>query len=386
VNTDATDALLRMTLAGGPSKPLRKLLSNYGNADAVLAADRTQWQAAGCTPAQCQALAAPNPRKLSIAEQWLQRSNHHLLAYTDTDYPTLLRAAPNPPLALFVDGDIACLWQPAIAIVGSRAPTAGGADNAAAFAVALAHAGLSIVSGLASGIDAAAHRAVLENGGRTVAFIGNGPDISYPAHNRSLQARIAETGTVVSEYPPGTQPRPGFFPARNRLIAALSLGTLVIEAAERSGALITARLAAEAGREVFAVPGSIHNPMARGCHRLIREGATLVTQPEDVLQGISDLSGNLSRGLQPTPVSTLPNPPKITDNVTRKPREIDSEPTMVLSDPDSQRLWNALSFDPIDMDTLVERSGLNAACLSSLLLMLELEGRISNVHGRYARR
>jgi len=386
VNTDATDALLRMTLAGGPSKPLRKLLSNYGNADAVLAADRMQWQAAGCTPAQCQALAAPNPRKLSIAEQWLQRSNHHLLAYTDTDYPTLLRAAPNPPLALFVDGDIGCLWQPAIAIVGSRAPTAGGADNAAAFAVALAQAGLSIVSGLASGIDAAAHRAVLESGGRTVAFIGNGPDISYPAHNRLLQARIAETGAVVSEYPPGTRPRPGFFPARNRLIAALSLGTLVIEAAERSGALITARLAAEAGREVFAVPGSIHNPMARGCHRLIREGATLVTQAKEVLQGISDLSGNLSRGLQPTPASTLPNPLKITDNVTQKPPEIDSEPTMVLSDPDSQRLWNALSFDPIDMDTLVERSGLNAACLSSLLLMLELEGHISNIHGRYARR
>jgi len=377
---NASTDLLRITLAGGPSKPLRKLLSLYGSADQVLAAGVESWQHASCTPAQCQALATPNTRKLAIAEKWLQQAHHHVVAYTDTHYPHLLRTAPNPPLALFVDGDIACLWEPAIAIVGSRAPSAGGRDNAALFAAALAQAGLTIASGLASGIDAAAHRAVLDSNGRTYALIGNGPDITYPAHHQHLQAQVAEKGAVVSEYPPGTKPRPGFFPARNRLIAALTLGTLVIEAAERSGALITARLAAEAGREVFAVPGSIHNPMARGCHRLIRDGATLVTQAEDVLEGISALSGNLARSLHaPTSDSTVPSE----DN--NKHANIQAD-TLISSDADTQRLWQALSFDPIDMDTLVERSRLDAARLSSLLLMLELEGHVSTTHGRYARR
>jgi len=381
----ATTSLLRMTLAGGPSKPLRKLLCAFGSAEQALAAGSEQWQQAGCTPAQCQALALPNSRKLTLAENWLKQAHHHLIAYTDSDYPALLRAAPNPPLALFVDGDIGCLWQPAMAIVGSRAPSSGGRDNAAAFAAALASAGLAIVSGLASGIDAAAHRAVLDNGGCTYALIGNGPDITYPAHHQQLQAQVAEKGAVVSEYPPGTKPRPGFFPARNRLIAALTLGTLVIEAAERSGALITARLAAEAGREVFAIPGSIHNPMARGCHRLIRDGATLVTEPEEVLQGISGLAGHLARGLQ-TPVLAINNAESSTEKHTKNKTEVSTEESIIFSDPDSQRLWQALSFDPIDMDTLVQRSQLDAARLSSLLLMLELEGRVSSIHGRYSRR
>jgi len=385
VNVDAAHALLRMSLAGGPSKPLRKLLSAYHGADQVLAAGMEAWQTAGCSSAQCQALAAPNSRKLNIAENWLQQANHHVLGYTDTDYPSLLRTAPNPPLALFVAGDITCLWQPAIAIVGSRAPTSSGRDNAAAFAAALAQAGLTIASGLASGIDAAAHRAVLENNGCTYALIGSGPDITYPAHHQHLQAQVAENGAVVSEYPPGTKPRPGFFPARNRLIAALTLGTLVIEAAERSGALITARLAAEAGREVFAVPGSIHNPMARGCHRLIRDGATLVTQAQEVLEGISALAGNLAHGLQ-TPVLASPENSKASDQNKKNSEQINTDTSVFFADPDTQRLWQALSFDPLDMDSLVERSGLSAACLSSLLLMLELEGRISNAHGRYARR
>jgi len=378
---NATPALLRMTLAGGPCKPLRKLLSDYGSADQVVAAGIELWKQAGCTLAQCQALASPNARKLAIGENWLQQANHHVIGCTDKDYPALLRTAPNPPLALFVNGDIACLWQPAIAIVGSRAPSATGRDNAALFAGALAQAGLTIASGLASGIDAAAHCAVLERGGHTYALIGNGPDIIYPSHHRQLQAHVAENGAVVSEYPPGTKPRPGFFPARNRLIAALTLGTLVIEAAERSGALITARLAADAGREVFAVPGSIHNPMARGCHRLIRDGATLVTQPEDILEGISALAGNVARGLQAS-VSDI----TLSNNKQKQASPINTDTLTFLSDPDSQRIWNALSFDPIDMDTLLERSGLDIARLSSLLLMLELEDRVSSAHGRYARR
>jgi len=377
---NATTALLHMTLAGGPCKPLRKLLSTYGSADQVVSAGIDSWQQAGCTLSQCQALASPNAKKLALGENWLQQAHHHVIGYTDKDYPALLRTAPNPPLALFVDGDIACLWQAAIAIVGSRTPSAGGCDNAALFAAALAQAGLTIASGLASGIDAAAHRAVLKRGGRTYAFIGNGPDITYPSHHRQLQAQVAENGAVVSEYPPGTKPRPGFFPARNRLIAALTLGTLVVEAAERSGALITARLAVDAGREVFAIPGSIHNPMARGCHRLIRDGATLVTQPEDVLQGISTLAGNVARGLRAS-VSDI----TLSDKKQKQASPINTDTLTFLSDPDSQRLWRALSFDPVDMDTLVQRSKLTAAQVSSLLLMLELEGHISSAHGRYAR-
>jgi len=365
-----TDALLALVLAGGPIRPLRELLDqSNGNTANLLAAGSTHWRAAGCTPQQCRAIATPAPDRLHPARQWLQDPHHHLVGWGDEDYPPLLRNSPNPPLALFVDGDPGSLWQPAIAVVGSRNPSAGGRQIAYDFARSLAGSGLTIASGLAAGVDAAAHRAALDAGANTYAVIGTGPDLAYPRRHAPLQAQVAGRGAVVSEYPPGTPPRNGQFPARNRLLAALALGTLVIEAAERSGALITARLAAEAGREVFAVPGSIHNPLARGCHRLIRDGATLVTQAGDILEGVANLAGALQNRLL-APIADAPG------------RTCPASPP---PDPDYQRLWNALGHDPTGMDSLIARTGLTTASLSSMLLVMELEGKVSSAHGRYTR-
>ena len=370
---EEVDALLVLALAGGPPRPLRDLLDRCGGAQAALGDGVAAWRAAGITPRQGDALAAPAPERLARARRWLEHPRHHLLGWRDADYPPLLRSSPHPPLALFVDGDPACLWQPAIAVVGSRSPSAGGRDNAYDFARALSASGLCIASGLAAGVDAAAHRAALDGGGGTFAVIGTGPDLAYPRRHAPLQERIAANGAVVSEYPPGTPPRHGQFPARNRLLAALSLGTVVIEAAERSGALITARLAAEAGREVFAVPGSIHNPMARGCHRLIRDGATLVTQAADILEGVANLAGELAGALQNRLLTPIPDAPG-------GPRTASAPP-----DPDYQRLWNALGHDPTGMDSLIERTGLTASRLSSMLLVMELEGKVSSAYGCYTR-
>ncbi|HET6395899.1 MAG TPA: DNA-processing protein DprA, partial [Pseudoxanthomonas sp.] len=246
-------------------------------------------------------------------------------------------------------------------------------DNARQFARAFCRAGLAVVSGLAAGIDAAAHAAAMDCGGTTVAVLGTGPDRAYPRAHAALLERVAAEGAVVSEHPPGTPPRPGHFPGRNRIIAGLSLGTLVVEAALRSGALITARLAAEAGREVFALPGSIHHPQARGCHRLIRDGAMLAETPEEVLAGIAPLAGRLAVALAPAATAAGATP--------AQPVAVHEE-----TDPDHDRLWQALGHDPMPMDVLVERTGLTAATLSSMLLGMELDGRVAVEHGRYARR
>jgi DNA processing protein len=213
----------------------------------------------------------------SLAD-WLAEPGHRRIARGDADFPALLAAIADPPAELFVTGDASTLHLPCLAIVGSRNPTKGGMQNAFEFARFLGRNGFCIVSGLAAGIDAAAHRGALAVGARTVAFLGHGIDTVYPAANRELASEIAAHGALVSEFPLGTPPMRPLFPQRNRLISGLSLGTLVVEAARHSGSLITARLAAEQGREVFALPGSIHNPMARGCHRLIREGASCNSQ------------------------------------------------------------------------------------------------------------
>ena len=231
---------------------------------------------------------------------------------------------------------------------------------------------LCVTSGLAAGIDAAAHAAALDVAGPTVAVLGTGPDIAYPVRHRPLLDRLAMAGAVISEHAPGTGPLRQHFPSRNRILAGLSLGTLVVEAAEKSGALITARLAADMGREVFAIPGSIHNPMARGCHRLLREGAQLVESPVEVLDALAPLVVDLARALrgqlEPLPGDS-PGP----------------APTPSEADSDYNRLWQAIGHDPTGMDELVMRTGLTAAALSSMLLALELDGRIASEHGRYAR-
>jgi DNA processing protein len=276
------------------------------------------------------------------------------------------------------------LWHPGVAVVGSRSPTAGGRDNARDFAHALAASGLSVISGLAAGVDAAAHAGALAAGGLTVAVLGTGIDVPYPRGNTALHADIAARGVVVSEHPPGTQATRMSFPRRNRIIAGLALATLVIEAAERSGALITARLAGESGRDVFAVPGSIHNPMARGCHHLIRDGAGLVEGPREVIAALAPMAAELGDALR----KRLDAPNSAPSGPAGAPGDTGPAliPGLSKDDPDYNRLWKALGHDPTGMDQLVERTGLTTAELSSMLLVMELEGRVAVAHGRYSRK
>ena len=355
----------------------RGLLDNHGTPSRVLAASASHWRACGLDDAQIRALQAPDQAALDRCRDWLAEPDHHLLGWHDPDYPPLLRLIASPPLALFVAGDPALLWHPAVAVVGSRNATAGGRDNACDFARAFAGSGLCVASGLAAGIDTAAHEGALAAGGLTVAVLGTGPDVAFPRGNAGLMARIASRGAVVSEHPPGTAPRREHFPGRNRILAGLSLGTVVIEAAERSGALITARQAAEAGREVFAVPGSIHNPLARGCHRLLRDGVALVESAAEVIEALVPLAAELADALRI----------RLRDPISRSGVVAAASALgPVNTDPDYQCLWQALGHDPTGMDQLVSRTGLTTAELSSMLLVMELEGRVVAQHGRYTRK
>ena len=376
-----TDALLSLVLAGGAAGSRRTLLDLCGSPVAARAATPARWREAGLDAAQMRAFASPDAVDRDSRRRcldWLAAPGHRLIGWHDPDYPPLLRRAGSPPLALFVAGDPNLLWHPSVAVVGSRSPTAGGRDNARDFARALVRAGFCVASGLAAGIDRAAHEAALASNGPTVAVLGTGPDVAYPSGHAELLRRVAVHGAAISEHPPGTQARREHFPSRNRILAGLSLGTLVIEAATRSGALITARLAADAGREVFAVPGSIHNPMARGCHRLIRDGAALVETSDEVIGALGAWAGALRADLQRRLAAGRP--------AASGDLRIAPSGTPAQADPGHHRLWNALGHDPTDMDQLVERTGLTAATLSSMLLVMELQGRVAVEHGRYSRR
>ena len=363
------EALLRLLLCGAGGAALRRLLDAHGSAESAIAAGAATWRVHGLDAAACNALRRPDAAVMRSL-RWLEAESHALIGWNDSAYPPQLREIDAPPVALFVAGDPALLWRPSIAVVGSRAATAGGLANAAAFATTMAEAGLAVVSGLAAGIDTSAHSATLGAGGITVAVLGTGPDIAYPRCNRRLMDDISAKGAVISEHPPGTPPLRPHFPSRNRILAGLSLATLVVEAAPRSGALITARLAAETGREVFAIPGSIHNPMARGCHRLIRDGATLVESPQEVLDSLAPQVATLAGNLRKT----------LTDGAETGP-----EIAATLAQEDYKILWNALGHDPTCMDELVARTGLTPARVSSMLLALELEGRVVAEYGRYSR-
>ncbi len=297
--------------------------------------------------------------------KWLEAPNHTIIAADSDDFPELLQQIPGPPTHLYVIGNKDALHLPALAIVGSRNPTSGGRQNAYDFAHHLARCGFCIVSGLAQGIDTAAHEGALDAGATTVAFLGHGIDRVYPARNRELAHRIAVQGALCSEYPLGSPPRREHFPQRNRLISGLSLGTLVVEAANRSGSLISARLASEQGREVFAIPGSIHNPLSRGCHRLIKQGAKLVESADDIVSELGPLVGHLMQSA-----------------------EIPAENAAATSHYDSEYevLLSTLSYDPASADQLAEHSGLTIDQVSSMLLILELEGKIQvQAGGRYSR-
>jgi DNA processing protein len=302
-------------------------------------------------------LRAPDQALIDEALNW-QKNNCRLLAISDEDYPVLLKQLHDAPLLLYVVGDVRHLSSPQIAIVGSRTPTIGGKENAAAFAKELAQQGWTITSGLALGIDACAHQGALESGGATIAVIGTGADRIYPAQNKQLAYQIAERGCLISELPLGSKPLKAHFPRRNRLIAALSQATLVVEAALSSGSLITAREALDMGREVMAIPGSIHNPLARGPHQLIRQGAKLVETANDVLE---ELGHSVS-------ASTAPSMSSV---------ELDSE---------QQQLLDAMGFDLVTPDQLVERTGNKPESVASMLLILELQGQVSAQFGGYLRK
>jgi DNA processing protein len=304
-------------------------------------------------------------------DNWLDRPDAHLLTPADGGYPALLREIARPPPQLFIRGNVAALSLPQLAIVGSRNATPGGAETAHSFASHLAARGFCITSGLAEGIDAAAHRGALAARGRTVAVCGTGPDIVYPRrHERLADEIVAAGGAIVAEFAPGTPVHRANFPRRNRLISGLSVGTLVVEAGVRSGALITARHALEQGREVFAIPGSIHNPVARGCHLLIRNGAKLVETAADIVEELMSLLAGLR--LDDTP-QREGSSPETTDGAAG----MDGEYGQLLA---------AMAWDPVDADSLVARSGLTIGEVSSMLLMLEMQGSVRALSGgRYQR-
>jgi len=371
-------SLLILLRSGAPATALRALLDDLGSAAAVLAAGPEGWRRAALGAPAIAAIRTPDEARLEADLAWLEQPAHHLLGWHGGDYPELLRSSAHPPAALFVVGDPDLLWHPQVAVVGSRRPTSGGRDTARACARAFGRAGLAVTSGLAEGIDTAAHLGAMESS-RTVAVLGTGPDVCYPPGNAPLMATIAATGALVTEHPPGTPGLRQHFPSRNRLIAGLALATVVIEAAVRSGALITARMAVDAGRDVFALPGSIHNPMARGCHRLIRQGAGLAETPGEVIDALAPLAASLAGALRGRLAGAA-------RGVDAGLAWLDAQGSVGVGSAGEQLLWRALGHDPVTVDQLCERTGLTLGPLSAMLLAMELEGKISAEHGRYSRR
>jgi DNA processing protein len=360
IDADELAAWLRLLLVPGLGREgARRLLAAFGSPQAVIQATE---QALATVVGERLAIEirtehADLAAALDAVQRWRAGGEgRHLLTLGDTAYPRALLESPDPPLLLHVQGDLAHLSRPSIAVVGSRQPTPQGADNAHAFAHAFGAAGYAVVSGLALGVDGAAHEGALASGAPTIAVVGTGLDRVYPKRHLDLARRIARQGALVSEFLPGTPPLPENFPQRNRIIAGLSLGTVVVEAALRSGSLITARLANEAGREVFAVPGSIHAEQSRGCHALIRDGARLVESAAEVLDELRQPGLALA-----APAAAAP----------------DDMP----ADAPPDALLDALGHDPVTLDSLQARTGWPTAELLTRLLDLELDGRVARLPG-----
>jgi DNA processing protein len=361
------DASLALVLAAHRKQGAwREALRRSGSAAALTSEPARKLRALGLDDEALHALRSPDAAILAGWQEWLASANHRLLLLGSPDYPPRLAEIPDAPVALWTLGpQVELLAAPQVAVVGSRNPTGGGRATAEALAHFLSSCGVAVVSGLAVGIDAAAHRGALRAPGGTIAVLGSGPDKIYPLENESLAAELATSGLLVSEYAPGTRPRRGHFPQRNRIIAGLTLGTLVVEATRRSGSLITARLARDYGREVFAVPGSIQNPLSRGCHALLREGAALVEEGADVIREIA---------------------PQIEPICLANAAIVATQTESVHIDPLRAKLLDAIGFEPTTIDALTTRVGLTAAELSSMLLPLELEGHVEAMPGgRYCR-
>ncbi len=350
---ERTEAWATLALKALPHRAIFALLQHFSDPIAVLRATRAQL--AKVVPAAVvERIVAPiAPERLAASIKWLDAPDHRLIAWDDPSYPRALLDIADPPLVLFHSGRHDLLNKTSIAIVGSRNATPQGIENARELANALSKAGVTIVSGLAAGIDAAAHRGALEGEGSTVAVVGTGPDRVYPARNRELARTICERGTMISEYAPGTPALKENFPRRNRLLSGMCRGVVVVEATLSSGSLITARLAGEQGKDVFAIPGSIHSPFSKGPHELIRQGAKLVETAQHVLDEL---------GLK-IAVSALSDSGK-------PPRE-----------PTHARLLDAIAYDPVDVDTLIVRTHMPPNELQAALTALELDGRIASLPG-----
>ena len=344
---------------------LQKLLEHFTTATSILNASRSELQSLGISSSIIDGIHEPKEDAIQRDLAWLEHENHHLITIQDASYPELLRQIPGPPCVLYALGKPTLaanlLTEPQLAIVGSRNASAYGKEIATSFAHKLASCGLVITSGLASGVDGAAHRGALQADiGSTIAVAACGLDSVYPAEHRQLAEQISKRGLLISEFPIGTSPMPGHFPRRNRIISGLSLGTLVVEASMKSGSLITARLATEQGREVYAIPGSIHNPLSKGGHILIRNGAKLVETVEDVLE---ELKHHIDL-----------------DSIESNQKSASDNKQNSALDPQHEKILESMGHEPISIDALIERSGLGVEVVSSILLILELNNQVSH-HG-----
>ena len=346
-----------------------QLLKAFGSAEAIFAASHANLRKVVSDDIANQIKAETVSDQIKITLEWLAEPNNHLITLADEDYPRLLLETPDPPSILFAKGQLSCLQQPSIAIVGSRNPTAQGEKNAHDFAMLLAEFGFTIVSGLAIGIDAAAHRGALASNGKTIAVVGTGLDIVYPAKHRELAHEIIKQGLLISEFSLGTPSLPQNFVQRNRVISGLSMGCLVVEASLQSGSLITAKFATEQDRDVFAIPGSIHSPQSKGCHQLIKQGAKLVDAVQDI---VHELKSEHFVSLAAIPLKKNFIPAKNTS-----PEEIPHA---------DKALLDLMSFEPVTVEYLLQHSGLTSDTLSSILISLELDNKIASMPGgRYQR-
>ncbi len=337
----------------GPANFCR-LLQAFGSPEGIFSASYSQLRSHVDTNLAEAITQGLNNSAIAPTLEWLKQPGNYMLTLADTAYPQSLLQISDPPPVLYAKGNLQLLNQPSLAVVGSRNASPQGEKNAEDFCEALCQHGLCIVSGMALGIDGAAHRGALRANGATIAVVGTGLDIVYPSRHRELAHQIVNRGLILSEFPLGTPSKPQNFPRRNRIISGLSLGCLVVEANLQSGSLITARLAAEQGREVFAIPGSIHSPVSKGCHELIKQGAKLVDNINDIL---IELKASTTHQVSNQNASEEKNP-----------------------------VLEIMGFDPINMETLISRSGLTSEVLSAMLLVLELESKIASLPGgRYQR-
>ncbi|MCG5075937.1 DNA-processing protein DprA [Paraburkholderia tagetis] len=405
LGADELSAWLRLANARG-LKPvaLRALLSAFGLPQHVLAQPFEALAAAAGNEAARAVLAPPAAdfaQQVAAVAAWCALPGNTLVTLADPAYPPRLLTMPDPPPLLYVKGRLDLLHAHGVAVVGSRSATPQALEDATRFARTLAAAGVTVVSGLALGVDGAAHRGALDEVGGTVAVTGTGADLVYPAAHHALATQIAERGTIVTEWPLGTPARSANFPQRNRVIAALVEGVIVVEAAMRSGSLITARLANEMGRDVFALPGSVHAPLSRGCHRLIKEGAQLIETPEEVLEALRftqpaprarrTATALASRERNPARAMTLPldfeaQPPRLTPDPDREripaqpPAETEPARAGTLT-PDARTLLAALGHAPATLEMLAQRTDMTEAVLQATLLQLELAGHVSVLPG-----